>query len=290
MLANSFFSKSNPWVMLSKPNLVLMVTFTSLIGYFLASADFVLQEIFFLFFGVFSSAVAAHIFNQILERKSDALMSRTKNRPLVTGRISLQLVFLVGIFCLILGTVFLLFVGGVTTFLMLLTIVLYIGIYTPLKKISSWNTWIGALSGSLPIFIGFYAVASNNNSPDFSTWLAFFILYIWQIPHFLSLAWKYKKDYTNAKLKVLVVWDKEGNWTAWVNLLHGIALFMVVIVNYFFTKNLPVFIFSFLFTGYFFFLMLGFFGKKKDQFAKKIFQFSLLYLPLMLLCVILSNI
>ena len=290
MLVRSFLKKSYPWIVLSKVNLVLMVTFTSVIGYALAGLNFALQKIIFLCLGVFGSAVASHIFNQILERKSDALMIRTKNRPLVTGKITVKLALLVGILFLLISSIFLFFVGNIPILLMLLTVFLYVLVYTPLKKISSWNTWIGALPGSLPIFIGFYASASNDQSPNFSVWAAFLILYIWQIPHFLSLAWKYKKDYENAGFKMLVVWDKLGNWTAWISLLHVVALFAVVIVSYIFTKNLPFFLLSFLLTCYFFSLMLGFLCGKRSVYARKIFIFSLFYLPLILLCFILSSV
>jgi protoheme IX farnesyltransferase len=286
MRFTSLLGRNNPWVLLIKPNLVLMVVFTSLIGYFLASKTFVFWDFGLLFLGVFSAAASSHIFNQILEIKSDALMERTKNRPLVIGKISLRTAFSAGVIFLLMSCLFLLLLSKISTLFMLATFFLYIGIYTPLKKLSSWNTWVGALPGSLPIFIGFYAAPSLPLTPDFFVWATFLILYIWQIPHFLSLSWKYKKEYTLANLRMMTTWDKQGTWTAWVMLLHGAALFAVVIGVYIFDKNLPAFLLSFGVTFIFFILMLGFLVGKKNKYAPKIFSFSLFYLPFILLCFI----
>ena len=279
----SFFNNNNPWVVIGKLNLVLMVVFTSLIGYALAATEIIVFDVFFLACGIFLSASAAHIFNQFLERKSDAIMERTKHRPLPTQRIKPQTALMVATICLLCGLVFLLAVDKISAMLSSATVFLYVLVYTPLKKISLINTWVGALPGALPIFIGFYATNSNQQTPDFTIWATFWILYFWQIPHFLSLAWKYKEDYKLADLKMLVVVDKRGVWTAWVILLHGLILLAIVVYTYIYSKNLLVFCLSLVLSLYFLYLMVGFIVGKKNKYAKKIFLFSLFYLPFILL-------
>ena len=265
-----------------------MVVFSTLIGYFLAQNQPVFSHLILLALGVFLSASSSHTFNQILERKSDAIMQRTLHRPLVQNTIPISSALKGGIIFLVLGLSCLFFVDFISTFFTALTVFLYVAIYTPLKKISSWNTWVGALPGALPIFIGFYAAKPVDH--NFAIWIAFLLLYVWQIPHFLSLAWKYKEDYSKANLKMFVVGDKAGNKTAIIMLLHCLLLFLLVIIDYWFYRKILPFIISLSCTIYFLYLMLCFLKQKSIHNAQIIFNFSLFYLPIVLLCFIINNI
>ena len=281
-------SKKNPWLVIIKPNLVLMVVFSTFIGYFLTKNQAVFSHLILLFLGVFLSASAAHIFNQIVERKSDAIMKRTLHRPLVKNTISIFTALMGGIIFLVLGLFCLFVIDFISALFTALTVFLYVAIYTPLKKISSWNTWVGALPGALPILIGFYAAKPVIHS--FVIWIAFLLLYVWQIPHFLSLAWKYKEDYSKANFKMFVIGDKTGNKTAIIMLLHCLILLALVITDYWFYRELLPFIISLSCTIYFLYLMLRFLKQKSIYNAQIIFNFSLFYLPIVLVCFIISDI
>ena len=156
-----------------------------------------------------------------------------------------------------------------------------------MKRYSFWNTWIGA-EGALPVFIGFFAV---NQLLNFKIWILFFILFIWQIPHFLALAWKYKEDYKKAGLKMLVLIDTKGTLTAWVILLHGIALFIVAVIPTFYLyENITYFFISSFLSLLFLQPMVSFLLSHKKIFAKKIFIFSIFYLPFIYFCYIIAGI
>ena len=153
-------------------------------------------------------ATSASTFNQIFERKSDALMERTQERPLPAGRLQLPETILFGLITLACGTVYLLwFTGGMTTMWALLSWFLYVVCYTPLKTRSAWNTFVGAIAGAMPILIGWSAISSEYN---LSLLGLFLILFFWQFPHFMAIAWIYKQEYAKAGLQMLPVVEPTG--------------------------------------------------------------------------------
>ena len=283
--ARNIYLQKSYWLEACKLRLVTMVVFTTLIGYFAAIPSQINWYHFFLLnFAVFVSACGAHLLNQYFERKSDALMDRTKNRPLPSGKLEPAVVFYTGWLIGLTGCFMLIFLNPLTSILCLLTLLSYVFLYTPLKKISAWNTWIGAIPGTLPIFIGFFAV---NNELNLTILILAGILFIWQIPHFLALAWRYRVDYQKANLKMLTSLDESGNITAWVILLHTIILFFLTFLPYWLiTENLFYILAIALINLIFMKDVLGFFFGKKDFFAKKLFLASLWYLPLIYFCYI----
>ena len=288
-MMQGFYSQRKDWLTLCKPNLVLMVVFTALSGYFIAEPLVIEWQVLGLIFGgVFLSGCGAHILNQYYEREIDSLMTRTKNRPLPLRKIAPAKAKWVG-FCFgILGCLLLLGIHFKASLVAATCFLSYVYIYTPMKRYSFWNTWIGAIPGALPVFIGFFAV---NPSLNFKIWILFFILFIWQIPHFLALAWKYKEDYKKAGLKMLVVIDKKGTLTARVILLHGIALFIVAVIPTFYLyENITYFFISSFLSLLFLQPMVSFLLSHKKIFAKKIFIFSIFYLPLIYFCYIIADI
>ena len=131
--------------------------------------------------------------NQFIERKHDAMMRRTENRPLPSGRLTPGEVFIFGSLIAILGvTELVLFTNLLAGILAALTLVTYLFLYTPLKRITWFSTIIGGIPGALPPMIGW---AAAKNSLSVEAWILFGILFFWQMPHFFALAWMYRKDY-----------------------------------------------------------------------------------------------
>ena len=143
----------------------------------------------------------ASILNQVLERDTDALMVRTAERPLVTGRVEVSLAIAVAVVLGSLGTY-----GLVTSFgtlpasMSLGTLVAYLAVYTPLKRVSSLNTAVGAIPGAAPPLIGYVALAGEAGP---WAWCLFAILFVWQFPHFMAIAWMYREDYARAGLRMV---------------------------------------------------------------------------------------
>ncbi|HEV2645312.1 MAG TPA: heme o synthase [Acidobacteriaceae bacterium] len=138
--------------------------------------------------------------NQALERKTDRLMRRTKNRPMAAGRISLAHGLIVGFLATFLGSLYLtIFVNPLTGTLTLITAVAYVAIYTPLKTVSTVNTFIGAFPGALPPLIGWTAARGIIEWPGVAL---FAILFIWQFPHFMAIGWMYREDYARAGIRL----------------------------------------------------------------------------------------
>jgi protoheme IX farnesyltransferase len=163
--------------------------------------------------------------NQVLERKSDAHMKRTANRPMVTGRISLPHGLIVGFAATFIGTIFLaLSTNLLTGTLTLLTAVGYVAIYTPLKRISSLNTFIGAFPGALPPLIGWTAARGIIEWPAVAL---FAVLFVWQFPHFMAIGWMYRDDYRHGGIR-LAATQEPIRWAARSTVIQ--ALFYAVLM------------------------------------------------------------
>jgi heme o synthase len=153
-------------------------------------------------------AASASIANQWWERKSDARMPRTANRPLPAGRITGTEAVIFSVVCLVVGCGLLLWrVNVLTTALGVASWILYVLIYTPLKTRSSFNTTVGAVAGAIPIFMGWTATGAPLN---LTAWSLVMVLFLWQYPHFMSIAWLYRSDYAAAGQQMLTVVDATG--------------------------------------------------------------------------------
>ena len=193
---------------LSKPELTFLASLSAGWAYALASD---------LSFSVFSLGllILANVFvgagagslNMLIERREDTLMKRTERRPLPSERLTPGAVLIFALVNAVAGLSLLAFQFSFTSaFLALLTLVLYVFVYTPLKHKTSLNTLIGAIPGALPTLIGWTAWSKQISIEG---WLLFTLLYVWQLPHFHSLAWMYRKDYGRAGFKMLAVQDGE---------------------------------------------------------------------------------
>ena len=190
------------YVLLTKPRISLLVLLTVSAGFALGSADgwqpLLLAHALF---GIALVATSSSAFNQWLERDSDALMQRTANRPLPSGRLSPAEVFLFGFVAGVCGIGWLAaFVNPTTAVLSAVTLVLYVGVYTPLKRRTSFGTAVGAIPGAMPPVLGWAAAGAPIDAGAFSL---FAVLFLWQFPHFLAIAWIYREQYARAGLKML---------------------------------------------------------------------------------------
>lgn len=194
---------------LIKPRIVTMVLVTTAIGFFLGGDGFQLWiRLLLTLIGTGLAAGGAAALNNYLERDSDQYMPRTRNRVLPTGRIEAAHVLAFGIVLVLSGVSLLAcFVNLLSAFLVLLTAFLYVLVYTPLKKLTWLNTPIGAIPGALPPMVGWAASAGELGA---GAWILFAILFVWQHPHFYSIAWLYRDDYRQAGFKMLSVVDPTG--------------------------------------------------------------------------------
>lgn len=267
---------------LTKLNLSLMTAFSAVIGYLLADPtqiDWLVM--LWAFLGSLLAAGGSQTLNQCLEVKQDSLMRRTQNRPLPSQQISLLHASLVG--CgLAASGLWLLFVklGLDSGFLTLIILVGYLGIYTPLKQKTVWNTWVGSLFGALPPLVGWVA-----NSPlDERGWVLFNILFFWQMPHFLSLAWKYREDYARGAYKMLTVSDPSGKKTSIHIIIHGLFLLETSLLPFFLNQVSYIYlIIAALLGGWFLWPMWQFYRERSVKKAMHIFLASNLYLPFLLI-------
>ena len=196
---------------------------TTLVGFYVGwrgAMDFALM--FNMLAATALVAAGAAALNQLLEREYDAKMRRTQNRPLPSGRLQPTTVMLFGGVCAMAGLVYLaLAVNLLTSVLGAVTLVSYLFIYTPLKRVTWLNTAIGAVPGALPPLMGWTAARGELSGEG---WALFAILAFWQIPHFLAIAWMYRDEYAKAGFKMLPVVDPDGRRTAQQSVSHTLAL------------------------------------------------------------------
>jgi protoheme IX farnesyltransferase len=208
---------------LTKPRMNFLVLVTTLVGFYLAGGS-KLNWVLLLptLVGTALCAAGASVLNQFVERDLDKLMPRTRNRPIPAGRIEPREALITGITLGIAGFVTLaLCVNGLTALLGGLTLLSYVFVYTPLKRITTLNTIIGAVPGAIPPLMGFTAVDNAFSAPALSL---FAILFFWQMPHFLAIAILYRRDYALAGFKMLPVVDQDLSATGRQIVLWAVAL------------------------------------------------------------------
>jgi len=267
---------------LFKARLTLLVLLTTLVGFYMGDQGRINYWLMFhTLLGTALVAAGASALNQLLEREYDGKMRRTQTRPLPTGRLQASTVLWVGSLCSFMGLAQLAWkVNFMTSMVGAVSLVLYLFIYTPLKRISWLNTAAGAVPGALPALMGWTAATGQLSGPG---WVLFAILAFWQIPHFLAIAWVYREEYARAGFKMLPNVDPTGRRCGWQAVVHSIALLLV---------SLCPFLLKMAGTGYFIgALSLGlvfvwfavrFSNCLQVPQARRLFFASILYLPLLL--------
>jgi protoheme IX farnesyltransferase len=203
-----------------------MVLVMSAAGFFLAGQSLQPWDTFLLMLlGTGCSSGGAAVLNNYLERDCDLKMHRTKNRALPSGKLSPSEALLFGLALVLLGVSLLAWrVNLLTGFLSLLTVFLYVLVYTPLKRVTWWNTVVGAIPGALPPMGGWTAATGEL---DLGAWLLFLILFVWQHPHFYAIAWMYREDYKRGGFKMLPVVEPDGGSTFRQVIWFSVALIPV---------------------------------------------------------------
>jgi protoheme IX farnesyltransferase len=218
-------SRLADYLELTKPRIAVMALFTVAAGYLLAAGPAAEARVLIhTLVGAGLVAAGGSALNQLIERRIDARMRRTMKRPLPAGRISPEEAAMFGSALAGAGLAYLAAtVPAPATVAAALTFVLYAFVYTPLKQVTAWNTAVGAVPGALPPVIGWYAARGWGAGWEGAAVL-FGVLFLWQIPHFLAIAWMYRADYAAGGLKMLPGCDARGGRTAFVMVLTAAAL------------------------------------------------------------------
>ena len=267
---------------LSKARLSLLVLLTTLVGFLTGwrgPMDWTLLAATLV--GTALSAAGASALNQWIERDLDALMPRTADRPLPAKRMHPSDALLFGLLCSGSGVALLaLLANGLTALLSFLTIVIYALAYTPMKRVSELNTLVGAVPGALPPLLGWTAATGQ---ASVGGWILFLILWFWQMPHFLGIAWMYKDQYALAGFKMITLRDPEGWATAWQSLIYSAGLLAVSLLPGLLGMAAPAYFLAALALGAAMLVLAGDLVRTRSlAAARRLFFASLLYLPLLL--------
>jgi protoheme IX farnesyltransferase len=277
------------YVALTKPRLNVLVVATSAAGYYLGSptypAPWAMAEAVC---GTALVAAGSAVLNQVYERDTDALMRRTRLRPLPDGRVSADEASVFGVGIATLGILLLLVeTNGLAALLALATLVLYVVIYTPLKQRSEIATLVGAIPGALPPLIGW---AAGHGSLSVGGWVLFALVFLWQIPHFMAISWLYREDYGKAGFPMLSVIDPEGRSAGRQALLYAGALLPVSLLPSLVGVSGSVYFWVALVLGSaMVWLSWRFAMTRSEPVARALFFGSIIYLPLIWVAMILNH-
>lgn len=271
---------------LVKARLTLLVLLTTLAGFYVGwrgPMDYAL--LFHTLAGTALVASGAAALNQLLEREHDAKMRRTASRPLPSGRLQPVTVMLFGGICSLAGTMYLaLLVNLLTSVLGAVSLVSYLFIYTPLKRLTWLNTAVGAIPGALPPLMGWAASRGELNGGG---WVLFAILAFWQMPHFFAIAWIYRDEYAKAGFQMLPNVDPDGSRTAQQSVGHTLGLLPISLCPFLLHLAGPIYLAGALVLGVAYLWCALRFARQLDlPSAKRLFFASIIYLPLLLILLV----
>jgi heme o synthase len=285
---------------LMKPELTGLSVLTAVCAFYVASGELIdMPRMLYTAIGTLLVGGAAGTLNQYIERDLDGLMKRTEKRPLPAGRLSPAIALLFGIVLSFSGLSILHATTNALTFLVALaTLISYLFVYTPLKRSTPMNTIIGAIPGALPVLIGWSAVRNEITLPAI---MFFAVLFAWQIPHFLSLGWMYRKDYARAGFKMLPVVDELGTktggnifWYTLLLLVVSVSMTVIGVTGYYYLAGAII-------AGFLFLIPVYRFQRVSSQdfedscverngLSRKIFFASLAYLPTLMVLMALDKV
>lgn len=274
-------SRAADYVTLAKPRLNLLVVGSTLAGFLMGRGDMANPGLVLAMLGGTALvASGASAFNQVIERRSDALMRRTRLRPMADNRMASREALVYASLLSAAGlAVLVAVVNPLSALVALATLVSYAAIYTPLKLRSSFATVIGAIPGALPPVIG-WAAATGTLSQG--AWILFAILFLWQLPHFLAIAWMYKDDYARAGFPMLPVIEPDGRSTARQSVVYAAALLPVSLAPTLVGMTTTTyFVAALVLTLAFVALTLRFAQTRAVADARRVFFGSILYLPVL---------
>lgn len=214
---------------ITKFRLTLSVVFSSFISYLLGAVEVNYIQLFYLISGGILIVSSSNIFNQIIERDLDKLMKRTQNRPLPKNKITTRAALFLAIASSVIGLIFMYLINIKVAILAALSIFLYTAVYTPMKLVSPFSVFVGAIPGAFPFMIGWVA-ATNHIGIEALT--LFLMQFFWQFPHFWSIGWSQNSDYEKAGFKMLPTGKKDKSTSAQI-LFYSIWAVLISIVPYF---------------------------------------------------------
>jgi len=274
---------------LVKLRLTLLVLMTTLVGFLFGwHGELEWLYLFHTLCGTFLAAAGASALNQVFEADYDARMRRTKNRPIPARRMSRDEGLTVGLFGCGGGVIYLsLTTNLLAGLLTALTVGTYLFAYTPLKRVTTLNTIVGAIPGALPPMIGWVAARGQI---DFEAWILFAILFLWQMPHFLAIAWLYRKDYRDAGFVMLSGSDADCRLTGRLALFYTMALVSISLLPFVLRLASVWYVLVALISGIGFFLAAFSFALAgTERTARRLFLVSIIYLPLTLGSLVMSR-
>ena len=275
---------------LVKARLTALVLLTTAVGFYLGvrgPMDY--RSLLRVFFGTAAAAAGAAALNQWWEWQLDALMQRTKSRPVPGGRMRPVSAFVIGAALSAAGVIYLAVAcNALSATLAGVTVAIYIFAYTPLKRVSTFNTLVGAVPGALPPVIGW---AAARGTLDAGAWSLFTIVFLWQLPHFFAISWMYRDDYARAGFQMIASDDPTGERSASQSVFFCILLLVLAglpgfvgVVNFLYV---PV---ELVLGGLFVVVAMRFLRTRTRADARLLFITSIVYLPLLLAALVLTKI
>lgn len=271
---------------LVKARLTLLVLLTTLVGFYVGWVGPMNYALMFhALLGTALVASGAAALNQLLEREHDARMRRTAGRPLPSGRLQPVTVMLFGGVCSLVGLIYLaLLTNPLTSVLGAISLVSYLFIYTPLKRLTWLNTAVGAIPGALPPLMGWAAARGELSGGG---WALFAILAFWQMPHFFAIAWIYRDEYAKAGFQMLPAVDPDGSRTAQQSVSHTLGLLPISLCPFLFQLAGPVYLAAAVVLGGAYLACAIQFARRLDlPSARRLFFASIIYLPLLLIALV----
>lgn len=221
----------NNFLEITKVRLSVSVLFSSVAGYLLGTDYVSLTEVILLCIGGYSMVGASNVYNQIIEKDLDVLMDRTRNRPIPSGRMSVQLAFIIAVSLTIIGIIALYIINPITAMFGSVCIFMYVSLYTPLKTKTPLSVFVGAFPGAIPFMLGWVAATGNFGIEPGTL---FMIQFFWQFPHFWAIAWFLFDDYEKAGFFMLPTGKRDKStalqavlYTLWTVLASLIPVFGV---------------------------------------------------------------
>ncbi len=274
---------------LTKPRITFLIVLTAAAGFFLASGarvDYVLLLSSMTGIALLSSGIAT--LNQYMERELDGLMRRTADRPLPSGKLLPWEALLFGICLTVLAETYLaVFVNPLSALLGLTVIAAYLFGYTPLKTKTSLATLVGAFPGAVPPLIGWTAARGELS---LEAWVLFAILFLWQFPHFLAIAWMYREDYARAGILMLPVVEAEGRVTSQQIVVYALMLLPVSLLPAALGISGRIYLYGAIVLGLLFLYssIRAAFSQSKQE-ARRLLLASVVYLPLLFILMVLNR-
>jgi protoheme IX farnesyltransferase len=283
---------SDYWI-LTKPEINFLIALATVAAFCFACpqtlAHFPWTLLLRTVFGTILVASGAGTLNQLIERRFDSEMRRTARRPIAAGRIEPIPALVFGATLSLTGVLYLaMTVRPAASALALVTLCGYLFLYTPLKRRTPVCTLVGAIPGAMPVLIGYAAVAGKL---DARAWLLYAILFLWQFPHFMAIAWMYREDYARAGFEVLPKGPEKAQFAGWQSALPTLALVAVTCVPMALRHTHPVLVFGTLSLGLGFLYFAAYFALvRSNESARRLLLVSILYLPLVFLLQVLTGV